>query len=393
MPDITMPSLGADMDAGTLLEWRVAVGDHVARGDVVGLIETQKATMELESFAEGTVEALLVEPGTKVLVGTVLARLGAAFVTSPPPVAAPRVPPVIVPATSTAPPSTERVRSSPAARQRARELGIDLAKVHGSGPHGAIILRDVVAPEPSTRPTPPSASSQPVSPKPARRPPAVSGPMREAIGAAMSRSKREIPHFYLSHTISLKRALAWLDETNRSLPIQARILPGALLLRAVAAALWDFPELNGFYVDGAFRPSEEVHLATAISLRTGGLVAPAILDADSITLPELMRELQDLVVRARAGRLKSSELTSATITVTSLGERGCETVFPVINPPQVAIVGFGAVIRRPWIEGDTIVAHPTVVATLAADHRVSDGHRGGLFLSTLDHILQEPSKL
>lgn len=217
--------------------------------------------------------------------------------------------------------------------------------------------------------------------------------MREAIGAAMSRSKREIPHFYLSHTVSLKRALAWLDETNRSLPIQARILPGALLLRAVAAALWDFPELNGFYVDGAFRPSEEVHLATAISLRTGGLVAPAILDADSITLPELMRELQDLVVRARAGRLKSSELTSATITVTSLGERGCETVFPVINPPQVAIVGFGAVIRRPWIEGDTIVAHPTVVATLAADHRVSDGHRGGLFLSTLDHILQEPSKL
>jgi pyruvate dehydrogenase E2 component (dihydrolipoamide acetyltransferase) len=165
------------------------------------------------------------------------------------------------------------------------------------------------------------------------------------------------------------------------------------LLRAVAVALWDFPELNGFYVDGAFRPSEEVHLATAVALRTGGLVAPAILDADSIPLDELMRELQDLVVRARGGHLKSSELTSATITVTSLGDRGCETVFPVINPPQVAIVGFGAIVQRPWVEADTVVPHPTIVATLAADHRVSDGHRGGLFLAALDRLLQEPSKL
>jgi len=382
MPDICMPSLGADMDAGTLLEWRVRVGDHVSRGDVVGLIETQKATMELESFAEGVVQALLVEPGTKVSVGSVLARLGGARaveraasqpvkeVTAPVPTAAT----ILRDASHAAP----RVRSSPAARKRARELDIDLSSLHGSGPHGAIVLRDVVPPPPKPAP---------------RRVPAVTGPMRDAIGAAMSRSKREIPHFYLTHTISMKRSLAWLGETNQSLPIQERILPGALLLRAVAAALWDFPELNGFYIDGAFQPSEEVHLATAISLRTGGLVAPAILDADSITLPELMRELQDLVVRARAGHLKSSELTSATITVTSLGERGCESVFPVINPPQVAIIGFGAIARRPWVEGDEIVPHPTIVATLAADHRVSDGHRGGLFLASLDRLLQEPDKL
>jgi pyruvate dehydrogenase E2 component (dihydrolipoamide acetyltransferase) len=217
--------------------------------------------------------------------------------------------------------------------------------------------------------------------------------VRAAIAAAMSRSKREIPHFYLSHTISMKHALAWLGETNRDRPIQERILPGAMLLRAVAVALWEFPELNGFYIDDRFQPSEEVHVATAISLRTGGLVAPAILDADSIPLAELMRELQDLVVRARGGHLKSSELTSATITVTSLGDRGCETVFPVINPPQVAIVGFGAIVERPWVDGTAVVPHPTIVATLAADHRVSDGHRGGLFLATLDRLLQEPAKL
>lgn len=417
MSEIRMPSLGADMDAGTLVEWKVAVGDHVSRGDVVGLIETQKATMELESFTDGVVEALLVEPGTNVAVGTVLARLnGASRVAAPaappmpptavtppavmpppgvtPPAAAiAPAPPVVAPIARPAPaavpaPPTAYVRSSPAARKRALELGIDLHALHGSGPHGAVILRDVVLPPPVA----PQPAAVPPSEK-ARRAPPTAGPMRDAIAAAMSRSKREIPHFYLSHTISLKHALAWLAETNHERTIQERILPGALLLRAVAVALWDFPELNGFYIDGVFHPSEEVHLATAISLRTGGLVAPAILDADSISLDELMRELHDLVVRARGGHLTSSQLTSATITVTSLGERGCETVFPVINPPQVAMIGFGAIVDRPWVEGNAVVPHPTVVATLAADHRVSDGHRGGLFLATLDRLLQEPAKL
>ena len=217
--------------------------------------------------------------------------------------------------------------------------------------------------------------------------------MRDAIAAAMSRSKREIPHYYLAHTISMKRALAWLAETNAHLPIQDRILPGALLLRAVALALWEIPELNGFWIDGAYRASEEVHLGTAIALRTGGLIAPAILDADDKPLDQLMKDLHDLVARARAGRLRASEMTSATITVTSLGDRGCEAVWPVINPPQVAIVGFGAILERPWVEGNAVVPHPTVLATLAADHRVSDGHRGGLFLAALDRALQEPNKL
>ena len=203
----------------------------------------------------------------------------------------------------------------------------------------------------------------------------------------------KIPHYYLAHTISMKRALDWLAETNTHRPIQDRILPGALLLRAVAIALWDIPELNGFWIDGAYRPSEEVHLGTAIALRTGGLIAPALLDADGKPLAQIMQELQDLVSRARAGHLRSSEMTSATITVTSLGDRGCEAVFPVINPPQVAMVGFGAIVERPWIDGTAVVPHPTIVASLAADHRVSDGHRGGLFLADLDHLLQEPAKL
>jgi pyruvate dehydrogenase E2 component (dihydrolipoamide acetyltransferase) len=384
MTEIRMPSLGADMESGTLLEWKVAVGDHVARGSVVGLVETEKATMEIESFAEGVVEALLVEPGTTVAVGAVLVRLRsidepaiAPPLLPPQPVALPIVPPIPV----------QRIRSSPAARKRARELDIPLGSLHGTGPHGAIVLRDVrLAPAVENVPNVESIPA-PVTKR------ATTRTVRDAVAAAMARSKREIPHYYLAHTISMKRAMAWLAETNAQRTIQQRILPGAVLLRAVVLALWDVPELNGFWIDGAYRSSEKVHLGTAIALRTGGLIAPAILDADDKPLDQMMSDLHDLVARARAGRLRSSELTSATITVTSLGDRGCEAVWPVINPPQVAIVGFGAIVDRPWAEGSTIAVHPTVVASLAADHRVSDGHRGGLFLSTIDHLLREPEKL
>lgn len=395
MTEIRMPSLGADMEFGTLLEWRIAVGAQVARGDVVGLVETQKATMEIESFVDGVVDELVVAPGTKVPVGAVLVRLrphGAAhaepaLVTTPVPQAPAVAPPRDVPAPPPSAPD-ERVRSSPAARKRARELDVDLRALHGTGPHGAIVLRDV---QPPAAPSP-SAPAPTRAPQP-RAAPATAGPVRDAIAAAMSRSKREIPHYYLAQTISLKRALAWLAEANATRPIQDRLLAGAVLLRAVALALWEVPELSGFWIDGAYRPSEQLHLGTAIALRTGGLIAPALLDADDKPIDQLMKELHDLVSRARAGRLRSSEMTSATITVTSLGDRGCEAVWPVINPPQVAIVGFGAILDRPWVEAGAVAVHPTVVATLAADHRVSDGHRGGLFLTALDRLLQEPAKL
>jgi pyruvate dehydrogenase E2 component (dihydrolipoamide acetyltransferase) len=403
MTDICMPSLGADMVSGTLIEWRVAVGDHVARGAVVGLIETEKATMELESFVEGDLEALLVEPGAKLAVGTPLARVRVTGATPPAPAPAAPPPATIatpasaarVAATTPGPPTETRpgprIRSSPAARKRARELGVELATFAGSGPHGAIVLRDVVPPAASAPPAPAAAPPAPTPPR--RRAPPTASPMRDAIAAAMARSKREIPHYYLSHTISLKRALHWLGERNAQRPIQDRVVAAALLLRATVRALWDVPELNGWWIDGGHRASEAIHLGTAIALRTGGLLAPAILDADDKPVDQLMVELTDLVARTRGGRLRSSELTSATITVTSLGDRGCEAVWPVINPPQVAIVGFGTITDRPWVEAGAVVPHPAVVATLAADHRVSDGHRGGLFLSAIDQLLQEPDKL
>jgi pyruvate dehydrogenase E2 component (dihydrolipoamide acetyltransferase) len=218
--------------------------------------------------------------------------------------------------------------------------------------------------------------------------------MRKAIAAAMSRSKREIPHYYLSQTIPMQRASEWLAAENARRPITGRLLMAVLQLKAVALALKDFPDLNGFYRDGAHQPASAVHAGVAISLRQGGLVAPAIHDVAELTLDELMKALADLVKRARAGSLRSSEMSDPTITVTNLGEGGAETVFPIIYPPQVAIVGFGTIAPRPWVapDGGLHVA-PTVVASVGADHRVSDGHRGALFLAAIARLLQEPEKL
>jgi pyruvate dehydrogenase E2 component (dihydrolipoamide acetyltransferase) len=175
--------------------------------------------------------------------------------------------------------------------------------------------------------------------------------------------------------------------------VQERLLQGVLLLKAAALALREAPELNATWQGGEVVPSAAIHLGVAIFLRGGGLVAPAIHDADTLSLDELMRAFRDLVARARAGRLRSSELADPTITVTSLGERGAELALPIIFPPQVAIVGFGRVVDRPWVVDGRVLPCPVVTASVAADHRVTDGHRAGAFLNALERRLQEPEAL
>jgi pyruvate dehydrogenase E2 component (dihydrolipoamide acetyltransferase) len=217
--------------------------------------------------------------------------------------------------------------------------------------------------------------------------------MRQVIAAAMARSKREIPHYYLSTTINMSHAMAWLAQENLKRSVEDRLVYGVLLVKAVALALRETPELNAVWMGGKATPSADVHVGIAISLRGGGLVAPALHNTDRQSLGELMKNFRDVIQRARAGSLRSSELSDPTITVTSLGEQGVETVFGVIYPPQVAIVGFGKVVERPWSSEGQIISQPVLTATLSADHRVSDGHRGALFLSAVDRKLQEPEKL
>ena len=399
MIDFALPSLGADMSEGTLLTWHVQPGDTVSRGQVVAVVDTSKAAVDVEIWQDGVVDALLVQPGEKVPVGTVLARLRTAQETPSAPL---QVPQPIAPSTPVAP----RLRISPAARQRAQELGLDPSQLQGTGANGAITLADVeaanhathatqvthateTAPTPSTTsPTAPT-SSPTTTPSPAQRQAA----MRSAIAATMSRSKREIPHYYLSHSINLSPALEALQSVNQNLALTERILPTVLLLKAVALAVQHTPELNGFYLDGQFQPSAAVHLGVAISLRGGGLVAPALHDVADKTPAQLMQALADLVKRARAGSLRSSEMSDPTLTVTHLGDQGVEEVMGVIYPPQVALVGFGSALARPWVLGRRVAVQTVVRATLAADHRASDGHRGALFLRALDEVLQTPAQL
>lgn len=217
--------------------------------------------------------------------------------------------------------------------------------------------------------------------------------MRNAIGAAMSRSKREIPHYYLSESVPMRRALDWLATVNAQRGIADRLLAAVLQLKAVALALKEYPNLNGTFAGDAFVPAPSIHIGVAISLRQGGLIAPAIHDVADKTLEQLMRDLSDLTARARAGSLRSSEMSDPTVTVTNLGEQGVEAVYGVIYPPQVALVGFGRITQRPWVEDGGLFVTPVTIASLAADHRASDGHYGALFLAALRERLQHPEQL
>ncbi|MGE5200955.1 MAG: 2-oxo acid dehydrogenase subunit E2, partial [Acidobacteriota bacterium] len=211
--------------------------------------------------------------------------------------------------------------------------------------------------------------------------------------AAMARSKREIPHYYLSTSVDITAMQQWVEAQNAQRPPPQRLLLAVPLLKAIALALRGSPELNGFYGESGFRPSAAIHLGVAIAIRGGGLMAPAIHDVDKLALDDLMTKLRDLGMRARSGGLRSSELSDPTVTVTNIGDRGVEAVFGIIYPPQVALVGLGKPVERPAVVDGKVVPRRTVVATLSADHRVSDGHRGALFLAEMDRLLQAPEKL
>lgn len=379
-----MPSLGADMEEGKLVEWLVGPGDTVKRGDVVAVVETQKGAIEIEIFEDGVVDRIDAALGATLPVGAPLAVIrgegeaaAPAAAREPAPVSAAQ-PAKPVPAPPPVAAEAGEVPASPAARARAAELGVDLSGVTGSGPGGAIVLADVDAAGKGKR-------------KPAKQGLDLDA-MREAIAAAMTRSKHEIPHYYLEHEIDLQAADDWLRARNADCDPGDRILMGALFIKAAAMAARDVKGMNGQYGDG-FEPSKTVNAGVAVALRGGGLIAPAIMDAASQQLDQLMASMRDLVARARSGRLRGSEMTQGTITISSLGENGVDGMTAVIYPPQVAIVAFGTPRPAPRVVDGAVTARLCVHVTLAADHRVSDGRRGAKFLKQIDTLLQSPEEL
>jgi pyruvate dehydrogenase E2 component (dihydrolipoamide acetyltransferase) len=404
MIEFKMPALGSDMDEGTLDEWLIKPGDKVTRGQIVAVVETTKAAVEVECWQEGTVNELLVPVGETVQVGTALATLLAPGERpekrprqrrrpSITPAATPVAAPSGAPAAAVKPPAAPQRRRwvSPAARRLAQSLHVDIDTVSGTGPQGAVTISDIEHAAASIEHA--ARKEAATKPKAKATPAERAAQMRKSIAAAMSRSKREIPHYYLADEIVLEKSLTWLTARNAQRSITERVLPAVLLLKAVAVAAQRFGEFNGFWREDGFQPATGVHVGVGISLRGGGLVAPAIHDVAGKKLDELMDNLTDLVARARSFSLRSSEMSDPTITVTNLGDKGVDTVFGVIYPPQVALVGFGQPTQRVCVIDGGIRVVTTVQATLAADHRASDGHRGALFLTAINELLQQPDLL
>jgi pyruvate dehydrogenase E2 component (dihydrolipoamide acetyltransferase) len=372
--EFRLPALGADMESGTIVQWNVAPGDKVRRGQVVAVVDTDKGAIDVEIFEDGVVRELVVPTGTQVPVGTVIARLE-----TDAPAAGPAV----------------RAKISPAARLRARELGVDVSTLRGTGPDGAITIDDVDRARPTAEPTPqpPSPGPVPTQVTAGETVGAAATGMREAIASAMSRSKREIPHYYLSLTTDVTVATEWLSQRNAALPVTERLLFAALLVKAVALACREVHGFSGFFRDGHYEESPAVQVGIAVALRGGGLVAPAIMDTADKPLPVLMEEFRQLVMRARAGRLRASELAAPTIVLTSLGDSAVDAVFPIIQPPQVAIVGAGPVVVRPWVVDGRVEPRSVVTLSLGADHRVTDGRLGAQFLARIAARVAVPSEL
>ena len=409
MIDITMPSLGSDMTKGTLVEWLVNIGDQVKKGDIIAVLETQKGAIDMEVFQEGKVAEILVKPVTEVPVGTILARLESSSGILQPEANLEKEKETVLPEHEEAikeKPYEEKiqfaqpaqtpihsgiysdVRVSPAARKIAEDLQLDLSTIKGSGPEGAILLDDISGAVNGSE-----INEENFSQANANANALNISAMRAAISSAMEKSKREIPHYYLSLDIDISTAQQWLQTENMTREPDQRLLLIAVLLKGIAKALIRFPQLNGYYLDNQFQAGTGVHIGNVISLRGGGLVVPAIHDVEKLSLDETMEALRDVANRSRGGHLRSSELTDATITVTSMGERGSDTVLGVIYPPQVAIIGIGRPRQTPQVKDGSIVPCEMINISLSADHRVTDGVLGAKFLHTLSNKLKEPESI
>jgi pyruvate dehydrogenase E2 component (dihydrolipoyllysine-residue acetyltransferase) len=388
--EFRLPSLGADMESATLAAWLKQPGDRVRQGEPLATVETTKGLIDIESYDEGQVLEHLVQLGAQVPVGAPLARLEVTGASRAPPVPPPQTigPPAAAgaaPSSAGAPAAGEphpapvpHARISPAARRRAHELNISLDDLARATAGDIAHLEDVERLAASRKPA---------------APPEPQAAMRATIGAAMARAKRDIPHYYLGHSVDFGAARDWLSRHNAPLAVQDRLIEAVLVAKAVALAAARVPGFNGYFRDGRFEAVAAVHVGAAIAIRGGGLVAPALLDADRKDLATLMQDFSALVTRVRAGHLRSGEFNAATITVTSLGGDGVDVLYPIINPPQVAIVGAGAIRDQAWVRDGQVVVRPVLMLALAADHRVTDGRAGARFLRTVADLIADPEAL
>lgn len=407
MPYIEMPKLSDTMTEGTVVKWRVGVGDQVSVGDVIAEVETDKAVMELEAFDEGKLGEIYVAEGGKARIGEKLALLLAPGETPPPGGGQPAERPTTSPSAATQPPTSspqskpaavqtaapvqgDRVKASPLARRIASAKGVNLGTLRGSGPGGRIVARDVEsASVASVAATATVINAAPAGANDRRIP--LSG-MRKIIADRLLASKTQIPHFYLNIEVDAGELLKFRAQANEYLEKSAagKLTINDLVLKAVIAAAVKVPRVNAAYAGDAIIEYADVHLAVAVAVEDG-LVTPVIRQAQNKSLRAISEAVKDLATRARTKRLKPEEYQGGTLTVSNLGSYGIESFSAVINPPQAMILAIGAIVKKPVVNAkdEIVVAHRMAIG-LSADHRVVDGAVGAQYLAELRHLLENP---
>ena len=413
---VTMPQLSPTMTEGTLAKWLVAEGDEVRPGAVLAEIETDKATMEVEAVDEGRVGRILVPEGRdNVPVNEVIALLfeegeeaaalepgdaapeAASETTPETTVAAPepasrddeprRSPPPAAPGEPASSSAGGRAKASPLARAMARQAGLDLERIAGSGPHGRIVRRDIEERLRSSRAAAPSVAAAP-EPEPAAFDEIEVSAMRRVIAERLQLAKSTIPHFYLGLDCNIDRLLALRAELNAHLP-DGKLTLNDFVIKAAALALRAVPEANAQWAETVIRRFRAVDIAVAVAVEDG-LVTPVIRRADAKSLVDLSSEMKALAARARAGGLKPEEYRGGGFTVSNLGMYGIRTVDAVINPPQAGILAIGAGERRAVVEDGEVAVATVMSVTLSCDHRVIDGAVGARLLTAFRDRIEDP---
>ena len=418
---VLMPKGSDTMTEGKVLKWLKNEGEQVSNGDALVEIETDKVDMEVESMASGVLRKVLVQAGETVPVGQMLAVIGkaeedisslmssnggaaAAKPSAAPPKpqaeskeAAPPQPlaraeaPAPGPA-PTAQPSSQpaeggRVLASPLARRMARDAGLDLSAIQGSGPGGRIIRRDVesatvagapaAAPAPQFAPQGPEFRDEPLS------------QMRKTIAQRLAQSLGPVPHFYLTIDVDMKKAKELRESANKLNP-DLKLTYNDIIVKACAVALTQHPDVNASFTGTAIRYHNRIHLGIAVAIDGGGLITPVVRDCNFKTLQQISAESKDLIARARTRKLKPEEYTGGTFSVSNLGMMGIVEFSAVINPPEGAILAIGSVEEKPVVENGQVTIGFRCRMTLSCDHSVVDGATGARFLQSLQQILENP---
>jgi pyruvate dehydrogenase E2 component (dihydrolipoamide acetyltransferase) len=407
-----MPKLGFDMAEGVLVEWVKKVGDDVEEDDVIAIIETDKANVEVNPFKTGVLRQLLAEEGDVVPVGTPIAVIGSAdesidLATLGVEAAAPSPEEDAEPEAAAAPtreegpaelPERGDVMASPVVRRMAQELGIDLAQLEGSGPNGRIIKRDLEAYLKERERVPEKAPAPPM-PTPAYEPTTDEyevvplSAMRKTIGRRMLESKTQAPHFYVTMDVDMEAAMALRKQLNTMMPDETKISVNDLVLKAAAVALEAYPNLNAAFAGDEIHVHKQVNIGIAVARETG-LLTTVVKDCNKKSLARIAQDSRELVTRAREGRMQADDMIGGTFTVSNMGMFGVDEFVAIINPPQAAILAVGAVQRVPVVNEDgEITVGTRMKITISADHRVTDGAEAAQFLQTLKAALEQPMRL